>query len=547
MRKMLSSADRVRIEADARKVMEKVVVHVKIYYPLYGALAERLRLKADWRHETMYTDAVVLGYNPAFVLTRSWEYLVYVVVHEITHCALGHPFRRGARVPAIYQEAIDHVTNLTLNKDAELRKMWEAILRSGDKPYADARFAGMAVEQVYNILLAEHQEKQQKQQAKQQAQEQSQSGQDESQSSNGSSSSDEQQSGEDGDEGDLGESSTDKPGDCLDAGASGEKPDDFNDDEGEEDEGSEGDSDTESDQPSDSGMDGDSRDQEGHEEEAAGDSSSGDGAGDASEEEGDSESSGVSEEGGGGGNPSEGDGDPSDQGRSMGLDEAELGELEREWQQAVLTAQLAAGDHLEAAMARALADAQDETRSFVDEIDEFVNTTCSDEESWERRNRRYAEVYLPSNSAPGVKVMVIGIDTSASIGDAELRLMEYATQHAFEDLRIGEMHVVYCDSAVRATRIFTKGDEVTLEDAKGGGGTIFSPVFEYAQELQSEAELAGVIFLTDLEEYEEHKRSYARRGAEEFGDIKTLWVDIEKRAVPPAPPAGVGNVVNLYQ
>ena len=108
-------------DAEALALMVRVVTQVKVYLTFYGALLERLKLKVDRRHPTMYTDAVVIGFSPDFVLSQRFEELVYIVVHEVTHCALEHPFRRNGREPKMWNIACDHVVNLALNEDADLR------------------------------------------------------------------------------------------------------------------------------------------------------------------------------------------------------------------------------------------------------------------------------------------------------------------------------------------------------------------------------------------------------------------------------------------
>ncbi len=541
----LSKADRERMQQDATALMQKALLHIKIYYPFYGALAERLKLKADWRHPTCYTDAVVLGFNPQFVLSKGWAYTLYVTIHEITHCALGHPFRRKDRRPKEWGEAVDHVTNLALNKDPELL----ALFAQMGEGLADPRFSGMAAEQVYTILKTEADEKaKQQQQQRKQEQEQQEQQEQSSQQSQGDDGEEQQEQqgpseqgeeqgeqsqgeGEEGesseDEGDLGESETGMPGDCLDAGASGERPEHL------EEEGEEG----EEEQGEGSGHP-DSTDDD--EEQGAESESS-------SEPDDDLDNDDLEDDG-------EGSDDEQDQGEveveegeeqaqeARQMDESELAKLERDWSQSVMTAQLAAGGEIEATMARAIGATQQDTRSFADCIDEFAHTTCSMEESWSRSNRRFSHEYLPSRCAPGVKEMVLGIDTSGSISDAALALMQVAAQKVLDEFGLKSMHVVYCDSRIRGIEVFNAGDTVELH-ARGGGGTSFHPVLRYALELEQQgADVAGVIYLTDLEG--------GVSDAEDFAHMQILWVDIlaeRPRWSSGDAPAGLGSVINVFQ
>ncbi|QEL17652.1 hypothetical protein PX52LOC_04650 [Limnoglobus roseus] len=77
----------------------------------FATLALRLRLDVDWACGTMATDGRVLAYAPAFVTGLSPAELVGVLAHEVLHNALLHPFRRGPRDPARWNEACDLAVN----------------------------------------------------------------------------------------------------------------------------------------------------------------------------------------------------------------------------------------------------------------------------------------------------------------------------------------------------------------------------------------------------------------------------------------------------
>src|SRR5688500_11235842 len=63
----------------------------------FATLALRLKPAVDWECGTMATDGKVLAYHPEFVTGLSADELLGVVVHEVMHNALAHPFRRDAR------------------------------------------------------------------------------------------------------------------------------------------------------------------------------------------------------------------------------------------------------------------------------------------------------------------------------------------------------------------------------------------------------------------------------------------------------------------
>jgi predicted metal-dependent peptidase len=57
----------------------------------------RLRFEAKPDVQTMATDGTTLFYAPDFVATLPDAELVGVMAHQVMHCALLHPFRRGSR------------------------------------------------------------------------------------------------------------------------------------------------------------------------------------------------------------------------------------------------------------------------------------------------------------------------------------------------------------------------------------------------------------------------------------------------------------------
>jgi predicted metal-dependent peptidase len=114
-------------------------------HPFYGSIALRLKLVEDLGCATMWTDAVRMGYSPAFVKTLSDPELVFVVAHEATHCVAGHSWRRGGREPRKFNVAADLAIN--------------PVLRAGGLTMPgcgldDKKFHGMSAEAIYDKIPA---------------------------------------------------------------------------------------------------------------------------------------------------------------------------------------------------------------------------------------------------------------------------------------------------------------------------------------------------------------------------------------------------------
>jgi predicted metal-dependent peptidase len=109
---------------------------------------------------------------------------------------------------------------------------------------------------------------------------------------------------------------------------------------------------------------------------------------------------------------------------------------------------------------------------------EFVKTTCTGNEfsTWRRPNRRYIgmNVYLPSGVSEQVGELVIAIDTSGSIGGAELSRFLGEVSGICQTVKPSAVRLLYWDTRVVQDEKYV-GDDVanivkTTKPA-GGGGT----------------------------------------------------------------------------
>src|SRR5260370_1652888 len=91
--------------------------------------------------------------------------------------------------------------------------------------------------------------------------------------------------------------------------------------------------------------------------------------------------------------------------------------------------------------------------------------------------------------------MVIGVDTSGSVGKEELEQFAGEITAISDEVQPDRIYVVYCDAAVNSVQEFGPSEPISLEP-KGGGGTDFRPVFDWVEE--NAINPACLIYLTDL-------------------------------------------------
>lgn len=200
--------------------------------------------------------------------------------------------------------------------------------------------------------------------------------------------------------------------------------------------------------------------------------------------------------GNGGGNDGDTGGDENKQGQGPPSGEVRDGQQkdasqskaeEQEWQ--IATAQAASS-------AKAVGKLSAAEKRFLDEVlpqpkmdwkemlKQFMQSHIKNDYSFVPPNKRFIhmDMILPSLRGEALGEIVFGIDTSASLCTRELKLFGAECNEALETCAPEKAHVVYCDSSVCATESFTP-DQYPIEFRPvGGGGTRFSPVYDWVKE-----------------------------------------------------------------
>lgn len=131
-------------------------------------------------------------------------------------------------------------------------------------------------------------------------------------------------------------------------------------------------------------------------------------------------------------------------------------------------------------------------------LERFMQAFVSADYSWKRPNRRFVGLglYLPSLARePRMGKMVLGVDTSGSIGQRELDEFSGHLNRLLETCLPEEVHVVYCDSHVAHTELITSDEYPVKLSPHGGGGTDMRRVWAWADEHVSDADC--LVLLTD--------------------------------------------------
>lgn len=451
-----------------------------------GSLIMQLKLVEDSTCSTAWTDGTHLGYNPDFVTSLSDPELRALFVHEVMHCASGHPWRRGGRNIDIWRKACDHSINPILVDSGY--KLPEGGLY-------EPRFAGKSAEWIYNELLQQLQD-----QKAQQSQKQSKP----------------QQGGQPGQTGQGSQSEE------------GDEDDDSSEQEGQSSD-KKGEDSSESGKPSNS-EEGASSEQGDNPGESSG---NGNGEDDSNSPEDGKPSAGISDK----------DGLP-DSGKLGELRDAPAcvskESLETDWNIAkrnALKAAKMAGKGKGNMFIELLNNTLESRTDWRQELWTFFkNHTAKNDYFFARPNVRYLAqgLYLPSLRSESAGPLVVALDVSGSMMTLEvLAQMKAELRAIINELMPEVAYVLYCDERIVKVEKYEKGEEFEMIQVVGGGGTSFIPVFSFIEKENIEPD--ALIYLTDgLGSFPSQEPSYPvlwtvleedKDREFPFGNKVVLWAD----------------------
>lgn len=189
--------------------------------------------------------------------------------------------------------------------------------------------------------------------------------------------------------------------------------------------------------------------------------------------------------------------------------------------------------NLPAALERALGELMDPKVNWQEHIRAlFARKIGSGANDWRRPDRRLItrkhRIVSPGRSGYGCDTIVVGVDTSGSIGQQTLAHFFGEMAGILEDLNPRVLRVVWCDAKVHRDDEITDMPDLaalTRKGAPGGGGTSFIPVFEWVFEngIQPDA----LVYLTDgLGSFPEKEPKYPVIWGSIYEESKYPWGEV---------------------
>ena len=153
---------------------------------------------------------------------------------------------------------------------------------------------------------------------------------------------------------------------------------------------------------------------------------------------------------------------------------------------------------LSAGMERLVSELVKPVIDWRDVLRRFVSDRAKVDYSFSKPKRRFLgeDLYLPSLTGEKMGVLAVAVDCSGSVDVKLLNKFSAEVNAIREDVHPSRIDVVYFDSKVLRAETFESDAQVELKPC-GGGGTAFSPVFEYINAMPDQP--IACVFLTDLE------------------------------------------------
>lgn len=176
---------------------------------------------------------------------------------------------------------------------------------------------------------------------------------------------------------------------------------------------------------------------------------------------------------------------------------------EQQWREAVImAANSARGD--QSGFAESLVRAARAGNvPYTELMREWLSERVRSDYSWRRPNTRHMSrgILLSSLCNEALGTVVVVRDTSASMSDELISNATGEIEAILEDVRPAKVIVFDIDTEIHARYDIERDESLPAEiaRARGRGGTRFEPVFEWLADEGQDEDIAGVVYMTDME------------------------------------------------
>lgn len=120
------------------------------------------------------------------------------------------------------------------------------------------------------------------------------------------------------------------------------------------------------------------------------------------------------------------------------------------------------------------------TVPWQDLLREYATRVTNDTESWNKRNRRFSNLYLPARHNMRMGEIGVIVDTSGSISPDDLARVATEVEAIATMVKPERVRVIYVDAHLAGEQVFEEGETLDLKPC-GGGGTDMRVGIDYLQ------------------------------------------------------------------
>jgi predicted metal-dependent peptidase len=183
------------------------------------------------------------------------------------------------------------------------------------------------------------------------------------------------------------------------------------------------------------------------------------------------------------------------------MTDKERAEMEKQIDQAIRQGSIVAGK-MNGKTARDIGALPEPKVNWREQLRDFVTSVTSgrDASTWRKPNRRWLAqgMYMPSPYAESIGPVVVGVDTSASISQADIAAFLAEIKSITDTMPPERLHLLYWDTKIAREETYVAGDYAALETSTrpaGGGGTDPRCVQDYVHKMNTRPDF--VLMLSD--------------------------------------------------
>ena len=135
--------------------------------------------------------------------------------------------------------------------------------------------------------------------------------------------------------------------------------------------------------------------------------------------------------------------------------------------------------------------------NWAEQLYRFFEDKIVTDTNWSRPNRRFQDMYLPSNKINSLDIdtLTYFVDVSGSVSDYDVQRFNSELKYVKDTFNVGEIHICQFDTRITSKVILKEEDDLTQVVTVGRGGTDLECVHRYMEEHKPKS----VIIFSDLD------------------------------------------------